>query len=244
MRLSHVGTIVLAAILGLAAVGTAAEGTAGELLERARAAWRGETFTATLTVEVTRGGATTVYRLELWAHGETHALVRILAPPEDAGSGYLLVGNELWYYSPALGRPIQLPPAALHEGLLGSGLDLDEVLRGTPATSYRVELASEGSHGYRLVLTPLPTAPIVYGRLEIGLRPDFALQEIVYYDQRGRVVKTARAVDYLALPGRTVPKTIVVVEASGDRTVQTFERLVIDGPIDPAVFTLEALRAR
>lgn len=241
-RAKVMGVTVVALVLA-GAWGIARD--ADELLEAARAAWRGETFQATVTLDVTRGGETTVYRLELWAQGETHALVRILAPEEDAGSGYLLVDDELWYYAPVLGRPLSLPPIALGEGLLGSGLDLEDVLRGTTADSYEVAFApAQPVEGYGLVLTPVPGAAIVYGRLELVLRIDLALQEIVYYDQRGRVVKRARVPEFLELPDRVVPRTIVVEEASGDRTVQTFERLVIDEPLDPALFTLESLVGR
>lgn len=237
---------VLVVTLGLISAGAwAAPTSAEELLEAAQAAWRGETFQATVTLDVTRGGETTVYRLELWAQGDTRALIRILSPEEEAGSGYLLVEDELWYYTPAIGRPLALPPIALGEGLFGSGLDLNDVLRGTSADSYEVAFAPEQPvEGVRLVLTPLSTVAIVYGSLEIVFRPDLALQEIVYYDQRGRVVKTARVTAFLELPDRVVPRTIVVEEASGDSTVQTFERLVIDDPLDPVLFTLDALVGR
>ena len=237
---------MLVAILCLVCLGaTATTKTAEELLEAARAAWRGETFQATVALEVTRGGETTSYRLELWAQGETHALIRILEPEEDRGSGYLLVDDELWYYTPTLGRPISLPPMALQEGLFGSGLDLESILRGTTSDSYEVDFSTDPpDEGYRIVLTPLPTAAIVYGRLEILLRVDLAIQQIVYFDQRGQVVKTARVIEFLELPDRTVPGTILVEEASGDRTVQTFERLVVDEPLDPALFTLNALVGR
>lgn len=232
--------------LGLAARGTwAAPRSAEEVLEAARLLWRGETFQATVTLEVTRGGDTSVYRLELWAKGDTHALVRVLAPETEAGSGYLLVEDRLWYYAPALGRPIALPPMVLREGLFGSGLDLEEVLRGRATESYRVGFApDQPQDGYRIVLLPLPGAATVYGHLELVLRGDLALREVLYYDQRGRVVKAARVTEFLELPGRVVPRTLVVEGASGDRTVQTFERLVVDEPLDPALFTVDALGRR
>lgn len=236
----------LVVAVGLAVAGVwAASRSAAEVLEAARFLLRGETFHALVYLEVTRGGTTTVYRLELWAKGETRALIRILAPEQDAGSGYLLLEEELWYYAPALGRPIPLPRMALQEGLFGSGLDLDDVLRGTVVEIYAVSFAAaQPREGYRIVLVPLPGAATVYGRLEIVLRADLAFQEVVYYDQRGRVVKTARTTEFLELPGRVVPRTIVVEEASGDRTVQTFEQLAFDEPLDPALFSLTTLVGR
>ncbi len=219
--------------------------SAREVLEAARVMWRGATFQASVALEVTRGGETTVYHLELWAEGEARALVRVLAPEDDAGSGYLLVGDELWYYAPALGRPIPLPAIALQEGLFGSGLDLDDVLRGTGAEDYDVTFSpDQPEDGYRLVLVPHPGAATVYGRLELSLRSDLALREVLYFDQRGRVVKTTRVSDFLEFPGRVLPQTITIEEASGDRTVVTYERLMVDVPLDPALFTVETLVER
>lgn len=247
MRSSRVGMVWgLALAVGLGSAGAwAAPRSAQEVLEAARVMWRGDTFHASVALEVTRGGETTVYRLELWAEGEARALVRVLAPENDAGSGYLLLGDDLWYYAPALGRPIPLPAIALQEGLFGSGLDLDDVLRGTGAEDYDVALSpDQPEDGYRLVLVPHSGAATVYGRLELALRSDLALREIWYFDQRGRVVKTARVSDFLELPGRVLPRTITIEEASGDRTAVVYERLVVDVPLDPALFTVETLVGR
>ncbi|MFH1610249.1 MAG: outer membrane lipoprotein-sorting protein [Candidatus Bipolaricaulota bacterium] len=215
---------------------------AADLLEKARAMWRGETFQATVTLDVTRAGETTQYRFQVWAQGEDLALVRVLAPDAEAGSGYLLAGEELWYYTPAAGRAISLPPFALFAGFLGSGLDLDEVLRGATTEHYTVEFSPDQPEaGHRITLTPLPEAATVYGRIEVTLREDLALAAMIYYDQRDQVIKTAHALEFLELPGRVLPRVIVVEESSGDRTVQTFEELLVDVPIEPSVFTREYL---
>jgi len=238
--------LLVSAVLALAFFAWAQDlDTPEGVLEAARAVWRGETFHAVVRLEVAQGGETKVYRLEVWTHGETQALIRILAPEDEAGSGYLLVEDRLWYYSPQVGQPLLLPPVVLHESLFGSGLDLDEILRGTTGENFAVEFApDQPAEGYKLVLTPLPGAPIVYGKLVLSLKPDLALEEVVYYDQRGQEVKTARAVEFLELTDRVIPKTIVIQEAAGDRTVQTFETIEINLPLDPELFTLEGLIAR
>lgn len=247
MKSSRIAIICgLAVAVGFASAGAwAVPPSAKEVLEAARVMWRGDTFHASVALEVTRGGETTIYHLELWAEGEVRALVRVLAPEDDAGSGYLLLGDELWYYAPALGRPIPLPAIALQEGLFGSGLDLDDVLRGAGAEPYDVTFSpDQPEDGYRLVLVPHPGAATVYGRLELSLRSDLALRKVLYFDQRGRVVKTTRVSEFLELPGRVLPRAITIEEASGDRTVVTYERLVIDVPLDPALFTVETLVGR
>jgi len=236
---------LLLLVLGLLPAVGLASPSGAEILDRAQAMWRGETFQATISLDVTRAGVTTSYRFQVWAQGEDRALVRVLAPEAEAGSGYLLAGAELLYFSPSVGRAIVLPAFALFEGFLGSGIALDEVLRGATEGDFAVEFSPDQPQaGHALALVPLPEAATVYGRIEVTLRHDFALVALVYYDQRGHVVKTARAVEFLELPGRVLPRVIVVEEASGDRTVQTFEELLVDVPLDPAIFTRENLERR
>lgn len=217
--------------------------SAVEVVERARDMWRGETFHAVVAVEVTRQERTEVQRVEVWAEGEDRALVRVLEPEEDAGSGYLLVGEKLWYYAHEVEEVVSLPGFALFEGFLGSGLDLDELLRGTVAEHYEVSFADEQpAEGYKVVLTPLPAAPVVYGKLVLTVGEGFVVSAVDYYDQRGNVVKEARVPEVFELPDRMVPRVWVVEEETGERTRVTYEALAVDEPLPEDIFTLERLK--
>jgi len=210
-----------------------------EVLERARAVWTIEAFHARIRWEITTEEKVTAYLMEIWMVGHDTGLIRILEPEEEAGTGYLLLGEELWYYSPLIGQAIPLPTIALHEGLLGSGMALDDLFRGALADRYRIEFAAEQPEtGYVLYLYPLPGEPLVYGRLAVTLRADYALLGIEYYDQRGGLIRTARFSEFTEVGGRLVPFVTTIEETGGDRTVQTIESLVLDPAIDPAIFTI------
>ncbi len=238
-------------LLGAATLASTAvmgdERSALEVVEKARDMWRGETFHATVRIEVTRGERTETQLVEAWNEGDHRSLVRILEPEEEAGNGYLLLeedGEEkLWYYDHRAGEVISLPGLTLHEGFLGGGLDLDELMRGTVTDHYEVAFTDEQpEEGYNVELVPLPEAAVVYGKLVLSISEAFVITRIDYYDQRERVVKTAYTEDLLEVGERLIPRVWVVEEDTGDRTVATYKELTIDEPLPEDIFTLERLQ--
>jgi outer membrane lipoprotein-sorting protein len=235
--------VSIGAILAASAVGFAvlAEGpTAQEVLSRARAAWQGSSFHSTVHLDVTQAGQTTSYRLEIWTQGENKALLRILAPEDQAGSGYLMDGNDLWFYSPTVGTAVKLPSIALADSVFGAGPALDDLFRSTLSEDYTVTMTTQAS-GYVLTLTPRPQAPVVYGHLRIDVGTDYALETVVYYDQRGNVLRTARFSDDTTLDNRVVPTTVTIVESNGDTTIERLIDPQFGVTLDPALFTVKHL---
>jgi hypothetical protein len=224
-------------------VAASAQGlTAFQVVDRVRDNWQGDTFHATVALDVTQGGETRSYRLEVWSQGEDFGLVRFLAPEADAGSGYLMTPDELWYYAPAAGRAVSLPQMALADSLFGSGPAIEDLLHGTLSDKYTATSVRDGTD-YLLTLTPLPDAPVVYGSLVVRVREDFAILSIVYNDQRGEVLRTAEFSEYVTQAGRILPTLIVVAERNGDRTVERLESPEFGIEIPSAVFTVQFLEA-
>ena len=238
--------IFLAALLFVSAVGSSFAGaqdlTAFEVVDRVRAQWQGDTFHCTVSLDVTQAGATRSYTVEVWSQGDDYGLVRFRAPEADAGSGYLTIGDGVWYYSPAAGKAISLPQIAMADSLFGSGPALEDLLHGTLSDKYAAEVERDGSD-YVITLTPLPDAPVVYGSLVVRVREDFALLSIVYNDQRGDVLRTALFSGYVTQNGRTLPTLMMIDERNGDRTVERLENPEFGVAIDPAIFTIENLES-
>jgi outer membrane lipoprotein-sorting protein len=234
--------LLVGAILVPALGVLAQEYEAFEVLDRARANWQGETFHGFVFLEIVQAGKTTVYRVEVWSQGDDYGLVRFLVPEADAGSGYLMVEDKVWYYAPAAGKAVPLPGIAAADSIFGSGPALEDLIHGTLSDKYDATMARDGTD-YVLTLTPKPDAAVVYGSLVVRVRADFAIVSIEYYDQRGAVLRTARFSDYVDLPGRVIPTTIVIEEKNGDRSVERLENVEFGITIDPQVFTVENLEA-
>ena len=219
---------------------------AATILEQVRAGWRGGSFHARVELEITVSETPSRYLVEVWTLGEDRALVRILEPEADAGSGYLQAGDDLWYYSPAVGVAIALPAMGLAQALFGAGPSLGDLALGALSRDHdvRAEAITDPDGelaGYVLTLVPGPEAPVVYGKLEVTVTADYVLSKIVYYDQRGAVLRTATFEETVRVGGILFPTKVVVVDANGDRAVQRILDPEFDIALDPSFFTVERL---
>ena len=234
-------TIMLAALLIVSTVPAVASGlSAIDVLSRARQVWEGESFYAMISLDLTLQAQTESYRFEVWTQGEDKALLRFHAPEEKAGEAYLQVKNDLWYYSPGLGGTIKLPSMALGEAILGAGPSLDDLFRKTLSQDYQVTMSEEGGE-YLLTLLPHEDAPVVYGMLKVLVRADFALEEVVYYDQRGDILRTTRFASYRSIGGRVIPTVVTVEDSNGDWTVERLENMQFGIELLPDFFTVDNL---
>jgi len=219
------------------------------ILDRVNEAWQGESFHATVRLEIALAGAMKYHALEVWTLGEELALIRVLEPEEDLNTGYLQLGDELWYYAPGIGA-IELPAIALADAVFGAGPSLEDLSHGTLSEDYDVTVEvlvddpeDESDAHWLLTLVPHPDAPVVYGKLEIWVTPGFAMERLTYYDQRGDVLQTATFSDAIEIEGRAFPTTIVIENAFGDRTVQRIENPTFDFEIDASFFSVETFES-
>ena len=220
------------------------------ILDRVNAAWQGDSFHGTVRLEITLAEAKKRHALEVWTLGEELALLRVLEPEIDRGSGYLQLGEELWFYSPVVGA-IKLPAIALGDALFGAGPSLEDLSHGTLSDDYdaSVESAPDGRDSdesdarWRVTLIPHLDAPVVYGKLEIWVTAGFVMERLIYYDQRGDVLQEASFTDVIDLGDRTFATTIVIEDRFGDRTVQRIENPQFDLELDPSFFSIETFEA-
>jgi hypothetical protein len=211
--------------------------TASQILHRVNAVWQGDSFHGIISLGISLGGQTKSHRLEVWTLGRELALIRVLEPAADLNSGYLQLGDELWYYAPSVGS-IQLPSIALGDALFGAGPSLEDLSHGTLSSDYDATIVA-AEDGYRLTLVPHPDAPVVYGQLEISVTDDYVIRQLVYYDQRGDVLQTATFSDVIATGDHRFPTRVVIENAYGDKTVERIENPQFDIQLDAAFFSLD-----
>lgn len=237
-------SVVAATILAFAPATAWGQGlTPFQVVDRVRDNWQGSSFHCTVALEVTQSGTMRSYHVEVWSQGDDKGLIRFLAPEADAGSGYLMLGDEVWYYAPAAGKAISLPGIAAADALCGGGPAVEDLLHGTLSDRYEASYVRDGTD-YVITLTPLPDAPVVYGSLVVRVREDFALLEIVYNDQRGEMLRTARFSEYVTQGDRVLPTYLSIAERNGDLTVERLENPEFGIAIPDSVFTVENLEGR
>jgi hypothetical protein len=230
-------TLVAIALMGFFAIAQEDTLDAETILERVNLAWQGDSFHGIIGLDIVLGGQTKSHKLEVWTLGEELALIRVLEPEIDLNSGYLQLGDDLWYYSPVVGS-IKLPSVALGDALFGAGPSLADLSHGTLSDDYDTSVETVGS-GYFLTLIPHPDAPVVYGKLEVWITNDYVMEQLVYYDQRGNVVQTATFTDIINVGDRIFATTITIEDAYGDKTIERIEFPQFDLELDVTFFSLE-----
>ncbi|OGF54382.1 MAG: hypothetical protein A2Z21_09830 [Candidatus Fraserbacteria bacterium RBG_16_55_9] len=233
--------------------------TGEEILQCARGNWVEGTFHGLIRLELFRPEYSRLYRLEAWTEGEDKALMRLLEPEEEAGSGYLRAGDELWYYHPDAAQAVSLPLSALSQNFFGADASLEDLYRGTLNENFDIELlgvrpasteesTAKDDRVYQLRLTPKPEASVVYGKLEMLVRAsDCAILVVHYFDQRQTLIRQA-AFSNFALVGaegqkRMIPLTMIFDDllTQGSRTIEEIESYEFDIEIPEEMFTVGCL---
>jgi hypothetical protein len=235
-RVAVLAALLAAMALGLAATAQTEATDARSILDRVNAAWQGDSFHGIVALDIVLAGQTKSHKLEIWTLGDDYALIRVLEPEENRNAGYLQVADELWYYSPDIGD-VKLPSIGLADALFGAGPSLEDLSHGTLSDDYDVTVEGLDA-GWLLSLTPHPDAPVVYGRLELWVSDQYAMERLVYFDQRGGVLQTAVFSDVIEVEERHLATTIVIEDRFGDRTIQRIELAEFDIEIEPGFFAL------
>src|SRR5690606_7386431 len=75
-----------------------------------------------------RPGRITEYVMEIVTDGGERGLIRIVAPPREAGQAFLMDGDDLWLYNSRLGRSLRLPPSGRSGAFLGSDVSYNDIV--------------------------------------------------------------------------------------------------------------------
>jgi len=245
-------TITLLVFLVLFLPATAQQHTsAEELLTCAQANWNSATFVGVMTIKAFRPDFSSEFKLQVWStENNDKAMIRVLEPEDEAGSGYLQEGDELWFYTAAAGQVIPLPSSSLGEAFFGSDVAVEDLYRGTLNDRYTAELLGTRNDNdtqrlvHRLRLVPKPDADVVYGKLELDLfDSDCAVFRIDFFDQRDTLIREGVFSEFVEENGLVFATHSVVNDLlrEGSYTEQIIESFEIGVEIPEARFTLECL---
>ncbi len=238
MKLSQLFLVFLA--LGLA---SAQEDAAG-ILDTITGNLRGESQAATLNMQVIRPDEEDSYTMRIYSEGEAKGLTRVIAPPRDAGQAFLNDGDNVFIYNPRLRRVLRLPPSGRSDSFLGSDISYNDLAGDDLRRDYQARILEESEESVTLELTPNPSAPTPYGKLELtAVKPSYAPTQITYFDQRGNAVKENILSDYAEVDGLYIPQRFEVRDllTEGNTTVVTWQDAEFGVAIPAACFSQNAL---
>ncbi|MEW6754669.1 MAG: outer membrane lipoprotein-sorting protein [Candidatus Latescibacterota bacterium] len=210
--------------------------------------WRAGSSHTVMIMTVVRQRGSRTLRLEGWSRGEDDMLIVIRSPAREAGTATLRTQDGLWNYAPRADRLIRIPTGLLSESWMGSHLTNDDLMRETSyLDDFDADLSwteREGRRYLQATLTPREGAPVVYSRLVWLVTPDEWLPVRAEYFDREKLVRAMSFEDVQTVSGRKLPlRTVLVpVDRPEERTVVEYDKLELDIPVDPEVFTQRGLR--
>ena len=239
------------AVLLLLFFGSAAyaEKSATQIIKDAIDKYRGETSYSEMEMVIHRPDWERTMGMKAWTEGLDKSLVRTTAPKKDAGSGNLLIDDNMWSYTPKINRVIKIPSSMSNQSWMGSDFSNNDIARADDIIDhYDHKMAKketrEGKIVYTIESTPHDDAPVVWGKEVLTIRDDDVVLEHAFYDQDGNLVKSLKTNEIKTFSGRTVPsiQRMQKVDAEGEWTEIRIIKAKYGVKIPPRTFTLTNLR--
>jgi outer membrane lipoprotein-sorting protein len=248
VKLSH---YLLFAALSLTPRTVTAE-TPREIIDRVDRILRGDSSHGIATMDVVTKHWQRSLTMEMWSLGTEYSLIRVIAPPKEAGTATLKAGDDIWNYLPKVDRTIKIPASMMMGSWMGSHFTNDDLVKESRLVEdYDIDLSFEGERDgvevWEFELHPKPEAAVVWGRVEYRVRKaDLMPLWARYYDEDDNLVRTLDFSDFRKMGGRLVPAAMDMYpeDKPGERTSIRYKELEFGIDIDRSFFSLQTLKRR
>lgn len=248
IKLNTFRSILLGALLAL--VGSTQAQNATEIVKKANERLQGKSSQGVMTMTIIRPKWRRTVEMKSWSKGSNFSLILIKKPVRDKGSGYLKRGKEMWNWLPKVGRVVKMPPSMMNQSWMGSDFTNDDLVRQSSiVVDYTHKIVGsqtlEGRDCYKILLTPKPNAPVVWGKVEMWIsKKDFLQLQSKMYDEDGYLVNTMRGSKIKNLGGRVLPSYMEMIPADkpNQKTVLEYKRMVFDKPMSDGFFSVQNMK--
>ncbi len=248
IRLGLIAALLLAAP-ALAQEPISDEELARELLDGTDDMQRGDSSTATVTMNVKTARFSRSISMQSWSKGEEKSLIRITAPAKEAGVTTLKVGENIWNYLPKVDRTMKVPAGMMSGSWMGSHFSNDDLVKESRmADDYTYRLTARpdaaGTGSYVVECEAKPTAAVVWGKVVVTLRPDRIAEQIQYFDEKGVLIRTMKFSDLQEIDGRMVATRMMLVpeDKPGEFTEIIYDELSFHANVPDSMFSLQELK--
>ena len=240
---------VLLITLAFAALPVNAQPSGEEILERIDDNMTSETkiLTSKMVVHGRRNTRTIVS--QSYIEGIEQSFTEYLAPPREAGTKMLKLGDQLWTYSPQTDRTIRISGHMLRQSVMGSDLSYEDMMEDPElANLYTAQVVGEVTLLNRpcwiLELTAKST-DIAYHSRKIWVDQErYVVLKEERYAKSGKLLKTMRINNMERMDNRWVATSVTFKDQlqSGKGTDFILESIKFNKPIPDYIFSKAALR--
>ena len=211
--------------------------------------WRDVSSYSVIEMVIHRPDWERTMTLRVWTQGEKKSLVRVTAPPKDAGNATLLVGNDMWSFSPRINRVIKIPSSMMSQSWMGSDFSNNDLAKADDLIrQYRHKLLrTEVRDGHKLFIIesiPHESAPVVWGKEIVTIRDDHILLQHDFYDQNGVLLKRLTTEEIRVMGGKAIAvrERMQRMDKPNEWTQVINKEARFDINVPESLFTLSNLR--
>ncbi len=204
-------------------------------------------FTSKMIIHGRRGDRT--IESKSWSEGEDKSFTEYLSPAREEGTKMLMLGDQLWIYSPSTDRTIKIAGHMLRQSVMGSDMSYEDMMED-PVLShhYTPKVVAEetiaGVDVWVLELTAFDESVAYYKRkLWVDKKHDIPVREELYA-KSGQLLKKTTLSDVKKIEGRWFPTRVVFKDmlSTGDGTEFIMEDIQFNKEIPDYIFSKASLR--
>jgi len=224
--------------------------TAKEIIQKADDKNRGLSSQGEMTMTIIRPDWTRSVSMKSWSKGKEYSLVLITEPAKDKGQVFLKRKTDMWNWMPSIDKLIKIPPSMMLQSWMGSDFTNDDLVRESSIViDYTHKLMGKesirGYDCYKIELTPLPDAPVVWGKVIMWITTSgFDQWKAEYYDEDNRLINMSNSYDIKKMGDREVPTKIEIIpqNKTGQKTVLQINRMQFNINMDDSFFSQQNMR--
>ena len=228
----------------------AQELSAKEIIQKADEKTRGLSSQGTMTMTVIRPDWSRTITMKTWSKGRDYSLVLITAPVKDKGQVFLKIKTEMWNWVPSIDKTIKIPPSMMLQSWMGSDFTNDDLVRQSSIVmDYTHKLLGKekvrNMDCYKIELTPLPDAPVVWGKVIMWITVsgyDQWMSE--FYDEDNNLVNVSNNYDIKRMGDRDIPTRLEMEPKNkkGQKTVLQIDEMKFNTGINESFFSQQNMK--
>lgn len=243
------GICLAVSLLFCGAVSAAPREDAAAIVKDAIDYWRDVSSYSVIDMTIHRPDWERTMTIRVWTRGQKESLVRVTAPPKDAGNATLLLDNDMWSFTPKINRVIKIPSSMMSQSWMGSDFSNNDLAKADDLIEQYTHklLRTETHDGHKVYVvdsTPKETAPVVWGHEVVKIRDDWLILEHAFYDQQNVLVKKLVTSEIRPMGGKLVAarERMQKADKPGEWTEVVTKEVRFGVPMAASTFTLSNLR--
>ncbi len=189
--------------------------------------------------------------MQSWSLGDDYYITYITAPARDKGQVFLKSQKDMWNYVPAINRTIKIPPSMMMQSWMGSDFTNNDLMKQKSVITdyshtFKESQKLDGTDCYVILLTPLPEAAVVWGKIIMWIdKQHLITRKAEYYDTHGKLIKTETTSNIKMMGGRLLPLHMEMISnvKKGNKTVVDilYQEFNVKG-ISRSFFTIQNMK--